>query len=120
MSTKPNNFPREGQHNTVTRDGLEALEAARPVPNESLDYTIGGATQAIVHSNIEADRNYALHSGYQRLEQVSEHLNQDYPFSALDGFSKAQFNHEADTAGYADAERKAAMQPMTREPEYER
>ncbi|MEE9311595.1 MAG: hypothetical protein V3V10_04205, partial [Planctomycetota bacterium] len=62
MSNKPNNFPREGQHNTITRETLSKLESNRAKLNSGLDYTIGGMRETAVHSNVEADRNYALNT----------------------------------------------------------
>lgn len=115
MSHKPNNFPREGQHNTVTRETLSKLEANRAKPNNGLDYTIGGTRETIVHSNVEADRNYALNAGHRRLGELSQKVQTDHVFSANKGRSKAQFQASNDTGKtYAEMQREAVAKAKNR------
>lgn len=92
MSNKPNNFPRQGQHNIITKDALSKLEADRAKPNQTLDYTIGGSREQYVRSNVEAERNYALNTGNRRFREVSTKLQTDYVFTANKGRAKAQFD----------------------------
>lgn len=109
MSSKPNNFPREGQHNTITKGALERLEAERPKPSQNLDYTIGGTRETHVHASIEAERNYALNAGYRRFKEISEKLQRDHVFSANHGRAKAQFNATNNQKTYADMQKEAAQ-----------
>lgn len=115
MNKTPNNFPREGQHNTITRDHLNALEAARSKPKQTLEYTIGGAAETRVHSNTEAEREYALNSGHRRFKEISDKLQNDHVFSANNGHSKGQFNKvNAPKKTYADMQREAAAKARSR------
>lgn len=114
MSNKPNNFPREGQHNTITKAALEKLEADRPQYNKTLDYTIGGTMETQVHTSLEASRNYALRSGHKRMHEVSEKLQTDHVFASNKGRAKAQFNAASkDRESYAERQRKAAQKQQT-------
>lgn len=78
MSDKPNNFPREGLHQPVTKAGLKQLEQDRPQHNAALHYTIGGEIEAEVHSNLNAEREAAITNGHRRLAQTSQALNQTF------------------------------------------
>ncbi|GJL99998.1 MAG: hypothetical protein DHS20C07_16780 [Methyloligella sp.] len=95
---QPNNFPREGETNPVTRDHLEQLKANRPIPNTSLDYTIGGGTEAVVHASVEAERNYSITTGERILKRSSYDLDHSFTFKSLEGHSKAQFGTAHDRA----------------------
>lgn len=118
---KPNNFPREGDHNTITRDGLKQLEANRSKPNASLDYTIGGTRETVVHTNVEADRNYALNSGHRRMSGLSEKVQTDHVFAANKGRSKAQFQAANDTGKtYAEKRREAIKKAQAKKHERSR
>lgn len=106
MKNKPNNFPVEGANNTITKDGLEKLEADRPKHNAHLDYTIGGMRETIVHTNVEASRNYALNAGHRRMNELSEKVQTDHVFAANSGRAKAQFQASNDTSPtYAEMQR---------------
>lgn len=114
MSNKPNNFPREGQHNTITKAALDKLEAERPKHNKTLDYTIGGTIETQVHSNVEASRNYALRSGHKRIREISDKLQTDHVFASNKGHAKAQLNAASKTQGsYAERQRKVARNQQT-------
>ncbi len=76
--SKPNNFPREGAHNPVTRDAVETLEAQRPTLNAELHYTIGGTVETFVHSNENAEREAAITVGSRRLHQSSQELRANF------------------------------------------
>lgn len=90
---QPNNFPRQGEDTPVTRDYLEQLKANRPIPNESLDYTIGGNAETVVHSSLEAERNYAITRGERILKNSSDDFDHNFTFKSLEGRSKAQFDN---------------------------
>ncbi|MDQ0314618.1 hypothetical protein [Amorphus orientalis] len=121
MSDTPNNFPSEGAHSTITRGALETLEAERATPQPALDYTIGGALETEVHSAGEAQREYAIRSGYDRFEEVSEALQRDYGDAHRDGYGAAQFNASAPPQkSYAEQQREAAANAQERGPEIER
>lgn len=99
---QPNNFPRQGEDNPVSRDHLEQLKANRPIPNESLNYTIGGNDETHVHSSLEAERNYAITTGERILKNSSDDLDDNFTFKSLEGHSKAQFEaaREQEIAAY--------------------
>lgn len=78
MSDKPNNFPREGQHSIVTRAALDRLARERPTLNAELHYTIGGSTEAVVHSNLAAEREGAMTRGERRLQSSSHAVNAEF------------------------------------------
>ena len=65
---------------TVTRAQLDALEAGRAKPRETLDYTIGGATEKAVHEQTEEERNHALRTGHDRLRQASQSMQTAHVF----------------------------------------
>ncbi|PCJ62736.1 MAG: hypothetical protein COA58_16720 [Bacteroidetes bacterium] len=118
MKKSPNNFPREGQHNTITRANLDSIEANRSKPNTELNYTIGGSVETQVHSNIEADRNYALTVGHKRFSELSQKLQTDHVFSANKGRAKAQFKAiNDDTPTYAQMQRAAAAEAKAKRQE---
>lgn len=121
MSQKLNNFPREGQHNTITRDSLDKLEASRPKHNTELNYTIGGPTETYVHACVEADRNYALNAGHQRFSELSDKIQSDHVFTANKGRAKAEFQASNNTdKTYAQRQREAAQKARSREREHSR
>lgn len=115
-----NNFPVEGQHNPITKSGLERLEQAHdPIKNPALDYTIGGSiqqeTHAAVRSNLASQRAYALNAGYKRFAEVSDKLQTDHVFAAHEGLAKAQFQRAADTEkSYAQKRRETAADVQDR------
>lgn len=78
MTHKPNNFPREGMHQPVTKTALQQLEQNRPQHNAELHYTIGGTIEAEVHSNLNAEREAAITNGHRRLAQSSKALKQTF------------------------------------------
>ncbi|MBB4123960.1 hypothetical protein [Martelella radicis] len=120
-SIKPNNFPRAGEHNTVTRAHLETLEAHRAKPQAQLAYTIGGIQETQAHSVIETERNHAIRTGHARLNAVSEQMRSDLTFASQEGRAKADFNARSSAEqSYADAQRKAAERARTRSREPER
>ncbi|MEM0987338.1 MAG: hypothetical protein AAGK00_00555 [Pseudomonadota bacterium] len=53
---------------------MKKLEAQRPTLNTERHYTIGGDTEAVVHSNDIAEREAAITVGARRLEQASKHV----------------------------------------------
>ena len=73
----PNNFPRDGEHNTVTAAGVEQMEREASQPNMTLDYTIGGTIEAEVHASIEAERIYAINRGHSILNQAANDLRRE-------------------------------------------
>ena len=73
----PNDFPREGQHNTVTAAGVKQMERERPHHTADLEYTIGGSVEAQVHTTIEAERTYSMNRGHRILNQASNDLGGD-------------------------------------------
>ena len=77
-----NNFPREGEHNTVTAEDIERMERERPQHNPHLDYTIGGSVEAHVHTSIEAEREYAINRGHRILNQAANDLGNEFDQSA--------------------------------------
>lgn len=76
MTRKPNSFPREGQHQIVTRDAVEAFEQERPTLDAALHYTIDGPDETQVHSSLNAEREAAITNGSRRLAKASEALAQ--------------------------------------------
>ena len=69
--SNPNNFTREGEHSTVTKEGVRQLERERPTHNAERHYTIGGDVEASVHSNANAEREAAITHGNRRLNAAS-------------------------------------------------
>ena len=112
----PNNFPREGETNPVTRDHLEQLKASRPIPNTSLDYTIGGGTEAVVHASVEAERNYSITTGERILKRSSDDLDHSFAFKSLEGRSKAQFGTAHDQAKAEYVKQQQATTEIKQEP----
>ena len=78
MTDKPNNFPREGQHNPVTRDAVDRIAATRPTLNVARHYTIEGEVEVAVHSNLNAEREAAITTGERRLATASQALRQGF------------------------------------------
>jgi hypothetical protein len=116
---QPNNFPREGETNPVTRDHLEQLKANRPIPNTSLDYTIGGGTEALVHASVEAERNYSITTGERILKRSSDDLDHSFTFKSLEGHSKAQFGTAHNQAKAEYVKQQQAASEITQEPSQE-
>jgi len=112
MTKPPNNFPREGQHDTVTRSHIRKLESERDKRNATLEYTIGGTTEAHVHSCVAAEREAAITQGSRRLRQASAKLRQAHVESVHQGRAKAQFNQAKDPsrAAYIRAQQRQAEQ----------
>lgn len=104
MSKKPNNFPREGMHQPVTRDAVKRLEAERPTPNAEMHYTIGGTVETAVHSNVNAEREVAIATGARRLAQSSQNLRAELKRSCGD-----------DRAAYVRGQKATAMQRQFRD-----
>ncbi len=113
---QPNNFPREGETNPVTRDHLEQLKANRPIPNTSLDYTIGGGAEAVVHASVEAERNYSITTGERILKRSSDDLDHSFAFKSLEGHSKAQFETAHDRAKADYVKQQQATTEIKQEP----
>lgn len=113
---QPNNFPREGETNPVTRDHLEQLKANRPIPNTSLDYTIGGGAEAVVHASVEAERNYSITTGERILKRSSDDLDHSFAFKSLEGHSKAQFGTAHDQAKAEYVKQQQATTEIKQEP----
>lgn len=80
----PNNFPREGQHRTVTRDAVQRLERARPRHNVKRHYTIGGTVEAVVYSTANAEREAAITYGARRLNHSSRAFRKSFEASRPD------------------------------------
>ena len=78
MSKKPNNFPREGMHSTVTRAAVERLNAERDAPNPGMHLTIGGTVETVVHAHVNAEREAAITAGSRRLQQSSQDLRTQF------------------------------------------
>ncbi len=116
---QPNNFPREGETNPVTRDHLEKLKTQRPVPNANLDYTIGGGTEAVVHASVEAERNYSITTGERILKRSSNDLDHSFTFKSLEGHSKAQFGTAHDRAKADYVKQQQATSEVKQEPSQE-
>lgn len=57
---------------SVTAQAVERLEQERPVPEFSLDFTIGGMVETEVHSAFAAEREQAISHGHARLNGASE------------------------------------------------
>ena len=70
----PNHWPREGQHNPVTREMVSVFEQALGDHKAELDYTIGGTVETQVHATVEAARQYAVNRGHRILENASNDL----------------------------------------------
>lgn len=74
MTDRSNNFPREGQHQIVTRAAVETLERQRPILNVVRHYTIEGEIETLVHSSANAEREAAIVNGSRRLQVASDAL----------------------------------------------
>ncbi|MEL6171286.1 MAG: hypothetical protein AAFQ04_01700 [Pseudomonadota bacterium] len=101
--TKPNNFPREGEHQSVTRDAVDKFQNERPVFNREVHYTIGGNIEAEVHSSLIAEREAAITNGSRRLNLASEDLRKGMRAVKPDERTR-----------YIQAQRKAAGQVITK------
>ena len=86
--SNPNNFPREGDHNAVTRDAVDKLEAERPALNAETHYTIGGTVETVVHSSLDAEREAAITTGSRRLQQAANDLRRAFANPARDARSE--------------------------------
>ena len=82
MTRKPNNFPREGEHNPVTRDHIAKLENERPTLNRELHYTIGGPVEAEVCSSVSMEHESAILQGWRLLTLASGQLHSDHRAAA--------------------------------------
>jgi hypothetical protein len=93
MNKLVNNFPREGEHTTVTRDQLDYMRKARAKMNSRMDYTIGGLSEARVHTNLHAQNEAAITNGERALHRAHKNINNNYTFASNEGRAKASFNH---------------------------
>lgn len=78
MSKPANNFPREGQHSTVTWERIDALHRERSVPKSALEYTIGGIVEAQVHSTVNAEREAAITAGVRAMRRASQSIQSSF------------------------------------------
>ena len=92
-----NNFPREGEHSTVTRDMLDYIRKARAKSNARIDYTIGGPSETHVHSSLHAQNEAAITNGERALNRAHKNIDRNYAFAANNGRAKASFNHPVAT-----------------------
>lgn len=119
MSDAPNNFPSEGQHNTITRESLDTLEANRSSYVSHLNYTIGGTTESQVHSVLEEQRKFALDVGNQRFYELSYKVQSDYVFAASKGQAKALFEASSNPSKtYAELQREAVIKSQDRKQDH--
>jgi len=100
---KPNNFPREGMHQTVTRDAVEKLQRERPILDHQVHYTIGGTIETQVHSNLNAEREAAITNGARRLNHASQDLRKGLQAAKPD-----------DRTRYIQVQRKASAQGLVK------
>ncbi|MEO1151120.1 MAG: hypothetical protein AAFW83_09050 [Pseudomonadota bacterium] len=89
----PNNFPSDGAHNTVTREAVDEIASQTPTQNASLDYTIGGRTEASVHSNVEVERMAAVINGERTLNRAGDDINSQW-VNTQEGYATASFNDQ--------------------------
>ncbi|MFV1607138.1 hypothetical protein VWY06_01965 [Phaeobacter sp. JH20_10] len=73
----PNNYPREGEHNTVTASQITRLEQHRDKLNNVLTYTLGEDAQVKIQAAAHAAGNYEYTRGHQILSEASQTIRRD-------------------------------------------
>lgn len=106
-----NNFPREGQHNTVTREHLDKLARDSAVPNQTLNYTIGGPAETYVHTNLDADRAARRARGEKILRESTAKLERDHCFARTQGWAKVSFTKQTAIQARENGARAKARTP---------
>ena len=74
----------------ITKDELERLKQPSH-KNAELRYTIGGAVEAEVHSNVESERIAALNHGHRTMHEAVEGFRNEMLFKSRGGQARAQF-----------------------------
>ena len=85
----------------ITKDQLELLkQPARE--NKELRYTIGGAIETVVHSNLESERIGQLQRGHQVMNRAVQSFRSEMAFKSREGLAKSQFQYSADVIPPSD------------------
>mmetsp|Transcript_27737 Transcript_27737/g.51628 ORF Transcript_27737/g.51628 Transcript_27737/m.51628 type:complete len:115 (+) Transcript_27737:194-538(+) len=69
-----NNWPREGEHNTVTAEHLDRMELHKAKLEHVLHYTLDRDTEATVIAANQAAQTYEYNRGHRILQQSSTTL----------------------------------------------
>jgi hypothetical protein len=69
-----NNWPREGEHNTVTVDHLNRMELHKAKLEHVLHYTLDRDVEATVIAADQAAQTYEYNRGHRILQQSSRNL----------------------------------------------
>lgn len=72
---------------------LDQLRAERAHLKPQLDYTIGGAIETTVHTDIEKERDQNIKDGEHTLQQALHEMRREQALSSHSGLAKAHFNH---------------------------
>lgn len=81
-----------GRVAAVTRAGLQALRDQLARPASAPELTPGGASESLVHADIDAAKRAALARGERRLRDASAMSHRDHRLAALKGSSRADLN----------------------------
>ncbi len=76
---------------TVTKARLDQLEAEHPTLNPERHYTIGGAVETTVHSNVEAERIGELTQGHRVMNKAVQDFKTNMAFKTREGLARGQF-----------------------------
>jgi hypothetical protein len=76
----------------VTKEALAQLRAQRAKPTPTMNYTIGGSVQIMVHATVEGERLRHIQYGEQRLQNALAELRQNQALRFRQGLAQSQFN----------------------------
>lgn len=74
----------------ITKDELERLKKPSH-KNAELRYTIGGAVETVVHSNLESERMGKLQQGHKVMNEAVENFRNNMVFKTREGMARTQF-----------------------------
>lgn len=102
-----------GRVATVTRAGLQALrdQLARPASAPTL--TPGGASESLVHAEVDAAKRAVLARGEQRLRDASQSVQTAHAFAANKGRARADYMSRELKAA---RKRPPRLKPLSKEP----
>lgn len=72
-----NNWPREGEHNTVTAEHLARMELHKAKMEHVLHYTLDRDAEATVIAADQAATTYEYNRGHRILQQASDKVHAD-------------------------------------------
>ncbi len=79
----------------VTKDQIARLKAERSTPNATLEYTIGGPSEAHVKTTLEARREYEIMMSERAMQDAQRSMQIEHALSRHNGQPTAFFNQSS-------------------------